>query len=42
MIVPAAVSVREIGDRIDALKFLVNLVLWKFKFHFGSVFKSIT
>ena len=40
-IVQAAVSVTKIDDRINALKFLVDLFLWNFKLHFGSVFKII-
>ena len=41
MIVQAAAPVKEIDDRIITLMFLVNLFLWSFKFHFGSVFKII-
>ena len=35
----AAIPVREIADRTRALTFLVDLFLWNFKFHLGSVFK---
>ena len=35
----AAIPVKEIDDRIIALIFVVDLFLWSFKFHFGSVFK---
>jgi len=41
MIVQAAITVKEIDDRIIALIFLVDFFLWSFKFHFGSVFKII-
>ena len=41
MTVQAAIPVREIDDRISALTLLVDLFLWSFKFHFGSVFKII-
>jgi len=41
MIVQAAMPVKEIDDRTIALMFLVDLFLWSFKFHFGSVFKII-
>jgi len=39
MIEQAAIPVREIVDRARALIFLVDLFLWNFKFHLGSVFK---
>jgi len=39
MTVQAVIPVREIEDRISAQVFLVDLFLWNFKFHFGSVFK---
>jgi len=39
MIVQAAMPVKEIDDRIIALMFLVDLFLWSFRFHFGSVFR---
>ena len=35
----AATPVREIAVRIRALIFLVDLFLWSFKFHLGTVFK---
>jgi hypothetical protein len=41
MIVQAAIPVREIDDRISTQMFLVDLFLWNFKFHFGSVLKII-
>ena len=41
MIVQAAIPVRETDDRISAQVFLVDIFLWNFKFHFGSVFKII-
>ena len=41
MILQAAIPIKEIDDRIIALMFLVDLFLWSFKFHFGSVFKII-
>jgi hypothetical protein len=41
MIVQAAIPVREIDDKISAQVLLVDLFLWNFKFHFGSVFKII-
>jgi hypothetical protein len=41
MIVQAAIPVREIDDRISAQIVLVDLFLWSFKFHFGSVLKII-
>jgi len=41
MIVQYAIPGREIGDRISALILLVDLFLWNFKFHFGSVSKII-
>jgi len=41
MIVQAAIPVRETDDRISALMLLVDLFLWNFVFHFGSVFKII-
>jgi hypothetical protein len=39
MIEQAAIPVREIVDNARALIFLVDLFLWNFKFHLGSVFK---
>jgi len=39
MIVQAAIPVKETDNRISALMFLVDLFLWNFKFHFGSVFR---
>jgi hypothetical protein len=41
MIVQTAIPVREIDDKISAEMFLVELFLWDFRFHFGSVFKII-
>ena len=41
IIVQAAIPVKETDDRIIALMFCVDLFLWSFKFHFGSVFKII-
>jgi hypothetical protein len=41
MIVQAIIPVREIDDRVSAAMFLVELFLWNFRFHFGSVFKII-
>ena len=41
MITQAAILIKEIDERIIALMFLVDLFLWSFKFHFGSVFKII-
>jgi hypothetical protein len=39
MIVQIAIPVKEIGDKISALMFLIVLFLCGFKFHFCSVFK---
>jgi len=39
MIVQAAIPVKEIDDGISAQMSLVDLFLWDFKFHFGSVFR---
>jgi hypothetical protein len=39
IIVQAAIPIKEIDDKINALNLLVVLFLWVFKFHFGSVFK---
>jgi hypothetical protein len=41
MAVHIIIPVREIDDSTSALVFLGFLVLWDFKFHFGSVFKII-
>jgi len=41
MIVQAAMPVREIEDRISAQILLVDLFLFAFKFHLGSVFRII-
>jgi len=41
MIKQAAIPVRETDYRISALMLLVDLFLWNFEFHFGSVFKII-
>jgi len=40
-IVQAVNPLREIEDRITAQVFLIDLFLWDFKFHFGSVLKII-
>jgi len=37
MIVQAAIPVKEIDYRISAQMFLVDLFLWDFKFHFGTI-----
>jgi hypothetical protein len=36
-----AIPVRETDDRISAEMAFVDLCLWKFKFHFGSVLRII-
>ena len=41
MIVQAAIPVKETDDRISAQMFLVDLFLWNFKFHFGSLLRII-
>jgi len=41
MITQAAIPVRENDDRINVIMLLVDLFLWNFKFHFGSVFRII-
>jgi hypothetical protein len=41
MIVHAAVPVKEIGDKVSALMFVVVLFVWNIMFHFGSVLKII-
>jgi len=41
MIVQAAIPVREIDDKINALIFYVRLFLWNFKFHLGLAFNII-
>ena len=41
IIVQAAIPVREIDDRISAQMFLVDLFLFDFRFHLGSVFRII-
>jgi hypothetical protein len=39
IIVQAAIPVRETDDRTIAHIVFVDLFLWRFKFHFGSVLK---
>jgi hypothetical protein len=41
IIAHADFPIRASDDKISALKFLVNLYLRNFMFHFGSVFKII-
>ena len=41
MIMQAAILIKEIDERIITQMFLIDLFLWSFKFHFGSVFKII-
>jgi len=41
MTIQAAIPVKAIDDRISAQMVLVDLFLWDFKFHFGSVFRII-
>ena len=41
IIVQTAIPVKETDEKIITLMFLVDLFLWSFKFHFGSVFKII-
>ena len=41
MIVQAAIPVKETDGRISAQMFLVDLFLWNFKFHFGSLLRII-
>lgn len=40
IIVQIISPIREIEDRISALVFLTDLLLWDFKFHFGSDLKT--
>jgi hypothetical protein len=37
--VQAAIPIKEIDDKINALILLAVLFLWVLKFHFGSVFR---
>ena len=41
MIVQAAIPIKEIDERINALMFLIGAFLWIITFHFGSVLRII-
>jgi hypothetical protein len=41
MIVQAAIPIKEIDDSIRALILLIEVFLWSFIFHFGSVLRII-